>query len=100
MLRHKQTAGVEHQHAHIGVAINFLRAIRTEHSRADAERRELHPDERGASEKRHVEHRALLTHLDHDERLRAMADRASAFGRPHAAERLAELVVRVGEGAA
>ena len=42
----------------------------------------------------------IVSLIDHDERLRAMADRASAFGRPHAAERLAELVVRVGEGAA
>jgi UDP-N-acetylglucosamine--N-acetylmuramyl-(pentapeptide) pyrophosphoryl-undecaprenol N-acetylglucosamine transferase len=34
--------------------------------------------------------------IDHDERLRDMADRSVAFGRPDAAARLAELVLEVG----
>jgi UDP-N-acetylglucosamine--N-acetylmuramyl-(pentapeptide) pyrophosphoryl-undecaprenol N-acetylglucosamine transferase len=33
--------------------------------------------------------------IDHQERLDAMADRSAAFGRPDAAERLAELVEEV-----
>jgi UDP-N-acetylglucosamine--N-acetylmuramyl-(pentapeptide) pyrophosphoryl-undecaprenol N-acetylglucosamine transferase len=37
--------------------------------------------------------------LDHPERLAAMSERASAFGRPDAAERLAELVASVARGA-
>src|SRR5207237_8974445 len=38
MLGYTQTAGIEQQHAHIGVAINFLRAIPPEHSPADDHR--------------------------------------------------------------
>jgi UDP-N-acetylglucosamine--N-acetylmuramyl-(pentapeptide) pyrophosphoryl-undecaprenol N-acetylglucosamine transferase len=34
--------------------------------------------------------------IDHDERLRAMAERSEAFGRPDAAVKLAELVLEVG----
>jgi UDP-N-acetylglucosamine--N-acetylmuramyl-(pentapeptide) pyrophosphoryl-undecaprenol N-acetylglucosamine transferase len=40
----------------------------------------------------------ILSLIDHQERLQAMSARARAFGRPEAAERLAELVVRVGGG--
>ena len=38
--------------------------------------------------------------IDHEARLKAMAERARAFGRPDAAERMAELVVRVARKAA
>ena len=38
-----------------------------EHARRDAERRDGHSDECGLSEQPHVEHRPLLTQLDHDE---------------------------------
>jgi UDP-N-acetylglucosamine--N-acetylmuramyl-(pentapeptide) pyrophosphoryl-undecaprenol N-acetylglucosamine transferase len=36
--------------------------------------------------------------VDHDERLAAMAERSGAFGLPHAAERMAELVAGVAKG--
>jgi UDP-N-acetylglucosamine--N-acetylmuramyl-(pentapeptide) pyrophosphoryl-undecaprenol N-acetylglucosamine transferase len=35
----------------------------------------------------------ILSLVDHDERLEAMAERSAAFGRPDAAERVAELVI-------
>jgi len=38
----------------------------------------------------------ILSLVDHEERLDAMGGRSAAFGRPDAAERLADLVLRVG----
>jgi UDP-N-acetylglucosamine--N-acetylmuramyl-(pentapeptide) pyrophosphoryl-undecaprenol N-acetylglucosamine transferase len=40
----------------------------------------------------------IVSLVDHEERLRSMAGRAGAFGRPDAAERLADLVIDVGKG--
>jgi UDP-N-acetylglucosamine--N-acetylmuramyl-(pentapeptide) pyrophosphoryl-undecaprenol N-acetylglucosamine transferase len=40
----------------------------------------------------------IVSLVDHEERLRSMAERARAFGRPDASERLAELVIGVGRG--
>jgi UDP-N-acetylglucosamine--N-acetylmuramyl-(pentapeptide) pyrophosphoryl-undecaprenol N-acetylglucosamine transferase len=37
----------------------------------------------------------IVSLVDHDERLRAMAERSASFGRPDAAERLADLVEEV-----
>ncbi len=71
-----------------GVAIDVLQVDRDErkereHAGAEAERRDLHADERGSPEEREVEHRPRLPRLDRDEgdeqaRARRTASRRSA----------------------
>ena len=73
---HEEDERGDRQEAETGperrVAVDVLQVDREkreqrEHPGTDAERCELHPDERRLAEERNVEHRSLLPYLDHDE---------------------------------